>query len=75
MTTKLIFKEETAYFDHDDDIDVMVRVLKKNDCSASRADLRKAWEAYSESYAAGWMTLPNDDDDIYQILMRNLEEE
>jgi hypothetical protein len=52
-----------------DDIDRMVRVLAERGHSASRADLASAWEAHSESYAAGWLSPPEEDDDLVADLM------
>jgi hypothetical protein len=55
-----------------DDIDRMQRVLIANGCLAARADLEALWGDYSDSFAAGWLFLPESDDELLGILMGKL---
>lgn len=62
--------------DHTIDIDRIVRVCLANDYEISRLDAQLAWEAYSEeSYAAGWITLPERDEDLLDAIYSHTCEE
>lgn len=45
------------------------------DLEISERDAEWLWEDYSESYAAGWLNLPNDDRELLSILTRYVEED
>ena len=40
-------------------------ILEKNGYRASLEDCEKLWDKYSDSMAAGWMNLPDNDDDVF----------
>lgn len=54
-------------FDHDfmSDVDRIVNVLKDRGIDCSRHDAAWMWDQYSDSMAAGWMMLPDDDEHVY----------
>jgi hypothetical protein len=64
---KLKFKEPyNHHYEYADDIDRIVKVFADRGYEISRECAVKSWEAYSESYAAGWMSMrTNGDDDEY----------
>ncbi len=37
-------------------------------------EAEKAWDEYSESFAAGWMNLPDDDEDLWLYIGSRIEE-
>jgi hypothetical protein len=41
------------------------QVALRNGLALSDAEAQAAWERFSDSMAAGWLTLPEDDEDIY----------
>ena len=43
-------------------------VLLKNGYSSLLEDCGNLWDDYSDSYAAGWLGLPEDDGDLWNIL-------
>jgi len=52
----------------------MRQILNKKGFDATRADIEKAWEAYSDSMCAGWMMSSLfDDDEVYYILRSYLK--
>ena len=62
---KLKFKEQyNHHYEYTDDIERIVKVFADRGYEISREDCVKAWESYSESYAAGWMCL-GDDEEIF----------
>lgn len=70
----LIFPLDDPLADYDHDLQRMRRVLNEHGYDASRQDLYQAWLAYSESSAAGWMCLSDEDDYVVQTLMLYLVE-
>lgn len=59
--------------DYPSDIDRIVRVMRAEGYLVSRADARRAWEAYSESYSAGWLIMHDlSDDEVYGNVLRYL---
>ena len=55
------------------DIDRMVECLEAAGYTASRRDLLDAWNTFSAHYEAGWMTLPDDNADLLDELLRRLD--
>ena len=51
-----------------DDVKRIQQVLKDNGYSSLLEDCGKLWDDYSSDYWAGWMNLPKDDDDLFNIL-------
>lgn len=55
------------------DVKRIQSVLAERGYAASDEDVRQAWEAYSDSYAATWLTLPLDDTNLFEAVMIFLE--
>lgn len=47
------------------DVQRIRQVALRNGLDLDDADAQAAWERFSESMAAGWMALPEDDEDLY----------
>jgi len=48
--------------------------LNENDCEASLGDCYKLWREMSEeTYCAGWLNVPEKNEDIFKILLPYLE--
>jgi hypothetical protein len=75
IMTRLVFRKPQPSFEYEDDIEEMQRVLIANGYEASRDDLIACWTDYSDSYAAGWMGLPSNDDELLSILLGRLDEQ
>ena len=59
---KLKFKEPyNHHTEYSNDIDRIVKVFADRDYDISHTDAIRAWEEYSDSMCAGWMSLGNDD--------------
>jgi len=50
------------------------RVLLDHGCDASLWECEKMWKEYSESMCAGWLFLPESDEDLFSILDSGDEE-
>lgn len=50
------------------DTERIVKVAFANGYTISLKQAEAAWEAYSDSMAAGWMRLPEDDEELWNIL-------
>ena len=60
---KLKVKEKyNHHFEYTNDIDRIVKIFADHGYEISREDAVRGWENYSESYAAGWMSLGSDDE-------------
>jgi hypothetical protein len=57
-----------------DDVKRMQNVLISNGNLVSLQECADIWDGYSDSFAAGWMGLPSDDSDLYNILVLYLDE-
>lgn len=71
----LTFRSETKGYAFPEDLERMKGVLNERGYDASNEDLQRAWEAYSENYATGWMCLPKADEELFYALRLNLSEE
>jgi hypothetical protein len=49
--------------------------LRNQGYEISYEDAKRAWEAYSESMAAGWMVIPDDDAEILACVRSYLRED
>jgi hypothetical protein len=74
IMARLVFRKPDTSFEYEDDIEEMQRVLIANGYEASREDLIACWLDYSESFAAGWMGLPSNDDELLSILLGSMDE-
>lgn len=46
----------------------IVRVALEHDVIITLAQAEKAWLLFSEGMAAGWMSLPDDDEEVWNIV-------
>jgi len=67
------FKTEEAE-EYPSDVDHIHECLMTNDIEADRADIVKAWRAYSESMCAGWLIVPQHQDKVRDCIMPYLKE-
>ena len=68
-----IIKEDDYRHRHHHDVVRLQTVMRLN---GYEADLRSAagiWEDYSDTYAAGWMCLPEDDEDLWGAIKDSVE--
>ena len=52
-----------------DDCQRIQSVLRKKGYEVSLHECERMWEAYSDSYEAGWLILPDEDDSIADALI------
>lgn len=57
-----------------DDVKRMQRVLISEGHLVSLQECADIWDDYSDMFAAGWLCLPSDDSDLYNILILKLDE-
>lgn len=50
-------------------------ILLNKGYDASLAECEILWEMYSDSMAAGWMSLPSGDDEVFSCIQYYLEED
>lgn len=57
-------------FDHRhlSDVKRIQEVLMKNGYDADLPSCAEIWEEHSDSYAAGWLGLPSDDNEIWGVI-------
>ncbi len=60
--------------EYEHDVRRMAKIMAERGYSVSASNLKKAWEDYSESMAAGWMMLDEDDDLVFSTLRNRLSE-
>jgi hypothetical protein len=64
---KLKFKDPyNHHYEYTKDIDRIVKIFAERDYEISQEDAVRSWECFSESYCAGWMSLGEDDNEIFQ---------
>lgn len=76
MLKKLKFKDPYNYHqEYSEDIQRIVKVFYDRDCEISEEHAVLAWEAFSDSFAAGWLTLRGfTDDEIFSECFKYFEE-
>lgn len=52
----------------------IAKICAANGISVYADDALQIWEDYSETMAAGWMTLPVDDEEVLQIVLMHSQE-
>lgn len=68
MPTKLVLpKEETDPYASD--VERIIRVCATLDYEITADVARQAWKNYSEFFAAGWITLPIDDQSLLSAIL------
>jgi hypothetical protein len=73
--SRLVFRPPEPEERHSSDIDRMLNVCEERGYTISRGDARRAWEDYSEVACAGWLFLPEEDDELFAILRNRCTEE
>jgi hypothetical protein len=72
---KLKFKGSyNHHFEYTKDIDRIIKIFADRGCEISAESAVKSWEEYSSSYAAGWLTLHETDEEIFNNCLQYLEE-
>lgn len=69
---RLISNEEIEY---KNDVERIKNVFASYQILIPEADIVNAWKRYSDSMAAGWMGLPESDEDIYLAIIKYLKVE
>jgi hypothetical protein len=60
---RLKVKEQyNHHFEYQNDIDRIVKIFADRGYEISHSDAVRAWEQFSDSMAAGWMSLGSDDE-------------
>jgi hypothetical protein len=71
---KLTFKKQyNHHFEYTNDIDRIVKIFADRGYEISHTDAVFAWEQFSYSMCAGWMSL-GDDDEVFQDAFWYFEE-
>jgi hypothetical protein len=70
---KLKFREPHKHYSDFSDIDRIVKIFADRGYDISHSDASLAWQLYSDSMAAGWMNL-GDDDDTFNYVFHYFEE-
>ena len=66
MLKRLKFKEQYNHHpEYTNDIDRIVNIFADRGYEISHCDAVSAWEYFSDCYAAGWMSLGEDDEVFY----------
>lgn len=74
MLKKLKVKQlYNHHFEYTNDIDRIVKIFADRGYEISHTDAVHAWEQFSDSMAAGWMSL-GDDDQVFQDAFYYFEE-
>jgi hypothetical protein len=74
MLKKLKVKEQyNHHVEYQNDIDRIVNIFAKRGYEISHSDAVRGWEHYSDSMAAGWMSL-GDDDEVFADVFCYFEE-
>ena len=57
------------HFSYPEDIRRMIEVCNKKGITITPELAEKLWDIHSESYCAGWLILPEDDELLFEILL------
>jgi hypothetical protein len=75
MKKQLKVKEPyNHHFEYQNDIDRIVKIFADRGYDISHQDAVRAWEMVSDNWAAGWLTLHEDEEEIFQDCFRHMEE-
>jgi hypothetical protein len=66
-------KIDLKNYDYPADIERMIEVCRNNNIDTTPEEVDDVWCEYSEMFAAGWLTLPDTDEELFEILERHLE--
>lgn len=64
-------KEENSYENiyWADDVRRIVEVMKKRDIEVTPSEAEELWDMYSDDLCAQWLGLPDNDEEIFNILI------
>jgi hypothetical protein len=71
---KLKIKESFDHFPYQNDVDRIVKIFADAGYDISHSDAARAWEKYSDSMAAGWMSLDGEDCYVFDNCSHYFEE-
>ena len=66
--------EENYQHRHQSDVERLQRVMLAHGYDADLPSAADIWEDYSDSYAAGWLGMPDDDNKLWQIIQLMVED-
>lgn len=66
------YEQEPEDF-REEDITHMLDILQDRGYTSTRTDIRRAWEAYSDSFCAGWLLLPDEDELVFNALLQHMK--
>ena len=58
--------------EYPEDCNRIIDVAKKNGWELGKKQAVRLWKGYSEDLAAGWLILPEEDSDLWDILLGEL---
>jgi len=61
--------------DHPSDIERIIRVCATNGFLITARDAQEAWSQYSDNFAASWLMLPEDNEELVAIIRAQCLEE
>jgi hypothetical protein len=67
---RLVYPKRPHHCEYPEDIKRIVHACETYGYSLSEADAERFWSDYSESYCAGWLTLPTEDSMIVEIVKK-----
>jgi hypothetical protein len=65
---RLILPRDKTVFDHLEDVAHIVEVMELAGYQVDHLTAAWAWADYSDSFAASWLLLPQDDSEIVKII-------
>jgi len=68
MIQKINIENSSFYHRHTSDVERIKKVLLANGYDSTLEDCSNLWDDYSYSLAAGWINLPDDDDELFRII-------
>jgi len=73
MLKVLTFRKDEEWRIRSEDIERLKAVLEENGFTAAENDIFLAWSRHSEGMSAVWLGLPQDDDVLLAIMLREFE--
>jgi hypothetical protein len=59
---------------HHSDVERLQRVMLQNGYEADYNDAANIWDDYSDAYAAGWLGMPEDDNELWDEIKNRVED-
>lgn len=69
-----IIKEDNYEHRHITDVKRLQRVMLQNGYESDLRSVAGLWDDYSDTYAAGWIGLPENDEELWGILRNKINE-